>query len=84
MAAISSMIVELKDEIGDPERIIEGSTNQRMLFPDPATNVIKHQMVSGKRLNTAHVSHGSKVMEPRFGFSIPERCSLERTMLLCV
>jgi len=73
MAAISSMIVELKYEIGNPERIIEGLTNQRMLFPDPATNIIRHQMVSGKRLNMAHVSHGSRVTEPHFGFSIPER-----------
>jgi len=84
MAVISSMIVELTDEVGNPERFIKGSTNQRILLPDPAINTIRHQMVSGKKLNMAHVSHGSKVTEPRFGFSIPERCSLEKTRLLCV
>src|SRR5712671_4680652 len=41
-------------------------------------------MMSGKKLNMAHVSHGSRVLEPRFGFSIPKRCSLERTRLLCL
>jgi len=38
MAAIFSMIVELTDEVGNPERIIQRWTNQRMLLPDPATN----------------------------------------------
>jgi len=73
MAVISSMIVELTDEVGNPERFIKGLTNQRILLPDPATNIIRHQIVSGKKLNLAHVSHGSKVTKTLFGFSIPER-----------
>jgi len=47
MTAISLIIVELTDEIGNPERIIEGSTNQRTLLPDPATNTILHEMCQG-------------------------------------
>jgi len=40
MAAISSITVELTDEVGNPERKIKGSTNQRTLLPAPATKII--------------------------------------------
>jgi len=40
MVAISWMIVELKDNIGNCKGIIKGTTNQRILFPEPATDTI--------------------------------------------
>ena len=40
MVAISSIIVELTDDVGNSEGMIKRSTNQRTLLPDPATNAI--------------------------------------------
>jgi len=48
MASISSMIAELTDEVGNPKRILKESTDQRTLLPDPATNIIQHEMASGR------------------------------------
>jgi hypothetical protein len=56
------------------------STNQRTLFPDPATITTYDQRVSGRKWNKTNVFHGSK--EANLMTSIPDKFCLEKTRSL--
>ena len=59
-------------------------TNQRMLFPEPATIIRSDQHLGGYEKRGAHVSHGATTTMLLTYASIPQINFPERTRLPCL